>query len=651
MANPLSPIWSNIANRKDHANQKFWTEFRQYGYVTGGTPAQANGYVVLGPDGKIDPSLLPASGSTVRVNGTPITNPNFNDTTPAAPVGMTNVIWQFDAFGNVSAAYATSGTTVAFGSITSGTNTTATMVVGSGATLTVTGTGVIEATELATNTATPVQINLSAPTHQGQLLISQPGNATALWADPFVQGPWVDGTPVVAPGAMGDGTSNIQPVLVAGKGTSLSGKDGKMHSIPLTADGDALYTLWNPEESTNVGYFDPYQRLRVSQPVTIFDESAEFIPAGAITGPPTPTFPTQFTFTTTGSGAFSRPAGFANITGTVAGDAGASAIWQSRAYFINQLGKGFIFYMTGNLGANIVNVITRMGGFDADRGVFFEQNGVTGTLRIVTRANGIDVGIDQANWNLDPLNGTGNSGVTLNMANTQFMVIDLGIGRVRFGFAINGVVYYCHALSVTNNIVATAHAQQVFPFRFEISNAGASAGGSVFSSYVSVITESGYQDNPSAFAFSVNSGPTLKTGITAATPILSIRPKLLFGGGANRSFVTLRDFGVFNLGQACLYQLVWNGVLTGASFNPADPQSSVEYDTAATSLSGGRVVDSGFIAAFSNITSYSRDQFPFRLPFTLQDIAGSSADIYTIVVTPLSGTATAAGSFKWQELR
>lgn len=42
-------------------------------------------------------------GSTVRVNGTPITNPNFNGTTPAAPAGGTNVIWQFDLSGNVSA--------------------------------------------------------------------------------------------------------------------------------------------------------------------------------------------------------------------------------------------------------------------------------------------------------------------------------------------------------------------------------------------------------------------------------------------------------------------------------------------------------------------------------------------------------------------
>ena len=247
MANPF-PIWSNIANRKDKVNQKFWTEFRQYGYITGGTPAQANGYVVLGPDGKIDPSLLPASGSTVRVNGTPITNPNFNDTTPVAPAGMTNVIWQFDAFGNVSAAYATTGTTTAFGSITSGTNTTAAMIIGSGASLTVAcpGTGVVEATELATDNCTPVVTNISHPTHAGQLLISQPGNASAAWADPQVQGLYPVGSDVTAPPPYAPPTT-IEPVLVGG-----ADQANNLQNLLVTTSGEAIVVTQDQEQRPNV---------------------------------------------------------------------------------------------------------------------------------------------------------------------------------------------------------------------------------------------------------------------------------------------------------------------------------------------------------------------------------------------------------------
>lgn len=106
-----------------------------------------------------------------------------------------------------------------FSALSSGTNTEATMAVGGTASLAYTGTGVVNANEIGA-----INVAGNSPAHQGQLLISQPGNTTALWADPFVQGPWINGTAVVAPGAMGDGTSNIQPVWVAGyDGTNMRG--------------------------------------------------------------------------------------------------------------------------------------------------------------------------------------------------------------------------------------------------------------------------------------------------------------------------------------------------------------------------------------------------------------------------------------------
>lgn len=43
---------------------------------------------------------------------------------------------------------------------------------------------------------TPVTVNGNAPTHAGQLLISQPGNTSAVWADPLTQGLYGTGYPV-----------------------------------------------------------------------------------------------------------------------------------------------------------------------------------------------------------------------------------------------------------------------------------------------------------------------------------------------------------------------------------------------------------------------------------------------------------------------
>jgi hypothetical protein len=180
--------------------------------------ADANKVILTDSSGMLDSSFGGGGGGTsVYVNAVSIANPNFNDTTPVAPGGYTNVIWQVSG-SDVSAYYATSGTTVPFSQVLTGTNAGQTLTVGTASLLTY-STGIINANEIGGINAAG-----NSPAHAGQLLISQLGNTTALWADPFVQGPWINGTSIVAPGAMGDGTSNIQPVFVAGyDGTDMRG--------------------------------------------------------------------------------------------------------------------------------------------------------------------------------------------------------------------------------------------------------------------------------------------------------------------------------------------------------------------------------------------------------------------------------------------
>src|ERR1039458_4675373 len=49
------------------------------------------------------------AGGSVNINGSLVISPNFNGTTPAAPIGDTNVTFQVDGSGNVSAYVPTSG--------------------------------------------------------------------------------------------------------------------------------------------------------------------------------------------------------------------------------------------------------------------------------------------------------------------------------------------------------------------------------------------------------------------------------------------------------------------------------------------------------------------------------------------------------------
>jgi hypothetical protein len=175
----MKTIWSVVVNRKDKPGQRFWTEWLLAAVSVGGTPAQAGDIVLLGPDGKIDPSLLPPipSGLLIEVNGTPTPVQNI-----ANFIAGPNITITADAFGGIT--ISGSGTvSTAFSNITSGTNTTADMIVGSGAMLTFTGTGVVNANQLVgvsiTNTPTGANetlVSTSSTTAQWQPAPSGTGN-------------------------------------------------------------------------------------------------------------------------------------------------------------------------------------------------------------------------------------------------------------------------------------------------------------------------------------------------------------------------------------------------------------------------------------------------------------------------------------------
>lgn len=82
-------------------------------------------------------------GGSISVNGSVVSSPNINDTTPSASSGKQNVTWQVSS-SNVSGQVPLP----TFSAITGSTNTTAAMLVGSGASLAPAGSGVVNANQL-----------------------------------------------------------------------------------------------------------------------------------------------------------------------------------------------------------------------------------------------------------------------------------------------------------------------------------------------------------------------------------------------------------------------------------------------------------------------------------------------------------------------
>lgn len=184
-----------------------------------GGVADAGKLVVTGADGKIDASMAGA-GVSVEVNGTPTpvqSTANF--------ISGTNITITADGAGGITIS-ASGSVATSFNNISSGTNTTGAMVVGTGASITTSGTGVIAATKLGT-----INVTSNIPSHEGQILISQPGNTSAVWADPLMQGLYPAGSDISSPPSFASPTT-IQPVLVGGEGT-----DGNLYNLQTTTSG------------------------------------------------------------------------------------------------------------------------------------------------------------------------------------------------------------------------------------------------------------------------------------------------------------------------------------------------------------------------------------------------------------------------------
>ena len=88
---------------------------------------------------------------------------------------------------------------------------------------------------------------------------------------------------------------------------------------------------------------------------------------------------------------------------------------------------------------------------------------------------------------------------------------------------------------------------------------------------------------------------TSKTISNTDTPILSIRPSATFGGVPNRGLYIPDGFQIIT-DQGLYYEILFNATLTGASWTNVDATNSgMEQDIAATAVSGGVKVASGYL--------------------------------------------------------
>ena len=359
---------------------------------------------------------------------------------------------------------------------------------------------------------------------------------------------------------------------------------GAAKEIDATSDGKL-----EVDSSFSGPAVDAFGRLRISNPLTLFDSSHRYADNGLWTT----------SVANSGAATFSANEGLVNLAVTTA--SGSKVYRETTKCFSYQPGKSLLVLNTFVMNAAKTNLRQRVGYYGASNGIYLELDG--STLSFVERSSVtgsvVETRVAQGAWNNDKLDGSGESGLTLDISKAQIMWADiewLGLGTVRIGFVINGTFVHCHSFHHANLISSTYITTASLPLRYEIENTAATVSSSTLKQICStVISEGGYELRglQQAVSIPLNSPRTLGTAGTFY-PVISLRLKsarldgIVILTALSLLAVTTGNFN---------WQVRTSGATTGGSWVSAGANSSVEYNLTGSSYSDGRILASGFFSS------------------------------------------------------
>jgi hypothetical protein len=384
---------------------------------------------------------------------------------------------------------------------------------------------------------------------------------------------------------------------------------------------------------------DAFGRLRVAQPYTLFDSQNRYQKDP------------QFSEELVTGGTATYVANESSVDLAVTTSSGSKVVRQSFRSFPYQPGKSLMVLATFVMNEGKENLRQRVGYFNTSNGVFFQVDGTTKSFVLRTNTSGTpsDVRtVNQANWNGDKLDGTGESGIVLDITKAQILYMDfewLGVGSVRCGFVIGGKFYVCHTFNNANEIDKVYMTTAILPIRYEIENTAATALVSTMTQICSsVISEGGY-DQKAIPQWARRT--TVLTGVTTTfVPIVSIRLKSTSLGAV----VIPSVFHAIPIGSTLDYEvvLIKNPTLTGASF--ASNSTNVELDVTATALTGGSIVDLDYVSGSNQGSGVVSEGSDYNFDLQLGVSISGTSDIYTLAARTISGSDDIIGSMSYFDL-
>lgn len=394
---------------------------------------------------------------------------------------------------------------------------------------------------------------------------------------------------------------------------------------------------------------DGFNRLKVSQPFTLFDSQHRYQMNDK-----------WDTFGVTGGTAAYEVMESAILL-CVGTTAGSKVTRETKRVFAYQPGKSLLVLNTFAMNEPKDGLLQRVGYFGISggatfgvpaNGIYVQQDGLTLSLCLASQSLNTITKVEQSSWNGDKFDGTGASGRTLDISKANIFWTDiewLGVGDVRAGFFVDGRPVIAHTFHNDNVHPTTYMTTAVLPIRYELENKTAQASGSTMHQICSsVISEGGYE----GFSRRYNITKSGSDGFTLATQDVQY-PMIALKLNQNRldsviipsNISVVLEPGQNNKPVTVQYRVLLNPTVDGGSwithFN-----GNVDYNVGATAVSGGTDVVGGYISSSGSLDISSINDFNFQLGRTQTGIS----DTFVLTITPTEDNLKVYCDVSWFEL-
>jgi hypothetical protein len=387
--------------------------------------------------------------------------------------------------------------------------------------------------------------------------------------------------------------------------------------------------------------YDAFGRLRVSNPLTIFD-SKNVMSKNSL-----------FDEDLTGSGTVTYTANKSTVNLNVTTASGDKVIRQSKRVMSYQPGKSLLILNTFVMNTPEADLKQKVGTFDSNNGIFFYADGTT--LKIVRRTyvtgSAVDTEISQSSWNGDKLDGSGASGYSLNVDKATILFTDyewLGMGAVRVGFVIDGKFITAHTFLNANSLSTVYMQTANLPIRYEIEATGTLTGSATLEQVCSTaIIEGGYA--PEGLRQSIGTASLGGVNLTTAGTYYNLATIRIKSGRPYAIIIPI-DIAASAISNSDFQIELRVNATPSTAFSYTSYSDNVEYDlTGTTTITGGTVVGQAYLSGKgANNLQFAQDGFNFAYQLG-QTIAGSS-DTLTLCAKGASNGDDICGTLKWVDL-